>query len=104
MCQNAQPLQASSPCASAPMRWIEPTSDRAGRAGAAEWIEDHTIRARGSENHPRQQGFRLLRRVELFARRALKALLPGAERNGPVRAGLDVVVAGLQGFVIERVA
>ncbi len=24
-CQNAQPLQASSPCASAPMRWIEPT-------------------------------------------------------------------------------
>ena len=24
-CQNVQPLQASRPCASAPMRWIEPT-------------------------------------------------------------------------------
>jgi hypothetical protein len=24
-CQNVQPLHASSPCASAPIRWIEPT-------------------------------------------------------------------------------
>jgi len=34
-CQNAQPLQASSPCANAPMRWIEPTESPSEMAPSA---------------------------------------------------------------------
>ena len=42
--------------------------------------------------------------MKLLAVRALESFLAGAEREGPVRAHLHVVVAGLQRFVVEGVA
>ena len=47
--------------------------------------------------------FRLLRRMQFLAVAALEPLLAGAQRNEPVRAHLDVVVARLEGFVVERI-
>ena len=190
-CQKVQPLQASRPCASAPMRWIEPTvvaerdravgahqrlhggawrrrasrparrrprsisaangtrgasravmngasvvagsgstaamrcsaargivalaldadeaaaealRHRAGGAGAAERVEHEVVRPRGRQDDAREQRLRLLRRVQLLAVAVLEPLLAGAERQGPVGAHLDVLVAGLQRFVVEGVA
>ena len=37
-CQKVQPLQASSPCASAPMRWIEPTLSPSDTAPSARTV------------------------------------------------------------------
>src|SRR4029450_1812963 len=77
---------------------------RPGGAATAERVEHEIVGARGSENDPHQQRLRLLRGMQLFAVAAFETLLAGAERDGPVRAHLYVVVAGLERFVIEGVA
>ena len=77
--------------------------DRAGRAGAAERVEHEIVGTRRRQDHARQQCFRLLRRMQLLAVAALEPLLAGAQRDEPVGAHLDVVVAGFQRLVIERI-
>src|SRR6185312_7954855 len=77
---------------------------RAGGAGAAERVEHEVIEPRGRQQHAREQRFRLLRRVQLLAVAALEALLAGAERQRPVGADLDVLVAGFERLVVEGVA
>src|SRR5262249_57223603 len=77
---------------------------RAGRAGAAERVEHQVVGPRGRENHAREQRLGLLGRMQLLAVAVLEPLLAGAQRQGPVGAHLDVLVAGLERFVIERVA
>jgi hypothetical protein len=42
--------------------------------------------------------------MQLLAVAPFEALLAGAQRNGPVRAHLHAVVAGLKRFVVERVS
>ena len=54
--------------------------------------------------HAREQRLRLLRRMQLLAVAALEPLLAGAQRQRPVGADLDVLVAGLERLVIEGVA
>ena len=56
------------------------------------------------EEHAGEQRLGLLRRVDLAAVRVLQPLLAGAERDEPVGAHLQVVVAGLQRLVVEGVA
>src|SRR5262249_12893920 len=77
---------------------------RAGRAGAAERVEHQVVGPRGRENHAREQRLGLLGRMQLLAVAVLEPLLAGAQRQRPVGAHLDVLVAGLERFVIERVA
>ena len=81
----------------------QPARHRAGRAGAAERVEHEVVRPRRREDDAREQRLRLLRRVQLLAVAALEPLLAGAQRDQPVGAHLDVVVAGFQRLVVERV-
>ena len=57
----------------------------------------------GRQHHPRQQRLGLLRRMDLLALAVLQPLLAGAERQIPVRAHLQVVIAALQRLVMEGV-
>ena len=82
----------------------EMLGDGAGRAGAGEGIEHEIVDARGRQDDAREQRLRLLRRMQFLAVAALEAFLAGAQRDGPVGADLDILVAGLEHFVIERVA
>src|SRR6516225_4568118 len=77
--------------------------DRAGCAAAAKWIEHQIVRARGGKHDARQERFRFLRRMQLLAIAAFESLVAGAQRNEPIRAHLNVIVAGLERLVIERV-
>uniref|UniRef100_A0A0N4ZGX3 LigA n=1 Tax=Parastrongyloides trichosuri TaxID=131310 RepID=A0A0N4ZGX3_PARTI len=77
---------------------------RAGGASAEERIEDDVAGLSRGQDHPVQQGFRLLGRMNLGAVLVLQALIAGAQREGPVRAHLDVVVGHLHGVVVEGVA
>ena len=51
-----------------------------------------------------QEGFRLLRRMRLAPAVVLQTLRPRADREQPVGAHLQIVVASLQALVVERVA
>src|SRR3982074_2957804 len=82
----------------------QPLGRRPGGAGAAERVEHQVVRARGRQDHAGEQRLRLLGRVQLLLVLALETLLAGAQRQGPVRAHLDILVAGLEGLVIEGVA
>ena len=81
----------------------QPPRHRSGGAGAAERVEHEVVGTRRRQDHTRQQGLRLLRRVQLAPVAALEPLLAGTERDQPIGAHLDVVVARLQRFVVERV-
>ena len=76
---------------------------RAGGAGSAERVEHDVAGPRRGEDDAREQRLRLLGRMELLAVAALEPLLAGAQRKRPVGADLDVLVAGLEGLVVERV-
>src|SRR5215468_2256523 len=77
--------------------------DGACRAAAAKRIEHQIVRARGGKYDARQERFRFLGRMQLLAVAAFEPLLAGAQRNEPIRAYLNVVVAGLERLVVERV-
>src|ERR1700716_2131565 len=77
---------------------------RPGGAGAAERVEHQIVRPRGRQDHAGEQRLGFLGRVQLLLVLALEALLTGAQRQRPVRAHLDILVAGLEGLVIEGVA
>ena len=76
----------------------------AGGAGAVEGIDHEIAGLRRRQQHARQEALGLLGRVHLLAVGALEALFAGAKRDQPVGTRLHVLVGGLQGFVIERIA
>src|SRR6516162_3338707 len=104
---RANPLSRSSGIVSVPLdadkTAAEAVGHGAGRAAAAKRIEHQIVRARGGKYDARQQRLRFLRRMQLLAVVGFEPLLAGTQRNEPVRAYLNVVVAGLERLVIERV-
>ena len=78
--------------------------DRASGAAAKKRIEHEVAGVRGREHHPRQKGFRLLRRMGFSPLRVLEAFAARADREQPVGTHLAVFIRGLQRFVIEGVA
>ena len=82
----------------------EPSRDRAGGAGAEERVEHEIAGVGGGDQQPLQQRLRLLRRMGLASVGVLQPFGAGADRQEPVGARLDVVVAGLQRLVVEGVA
>jgi hypothetical protein len=56
------------------------------------------------QQHPRQQTFGFLGRMDFLAVFALEAFVAGAQRDQPVGTRLHVLIGGLQGFVVESVA
>ena len=62
----------------------QPLGRRPGGPHAEEWVQHHVPRAGGGQQHPMQQGLRLLGRVGLVAVGVLDPLLAGAEGDQPV--------------------
>ena len=85
-------------------RAMQAPGDRAGGARAEKRIEHEIAGVGGGEQHARQQRFGLLRRMGLAARRVLQPFGARADRQQPVGARLEVLVARLQRLVVERVA
>ena len=81
----------------------QPLRHRAGGAGAAERVEHQVVGPRRRQDHARQQRFRFLRRMQLLAVAAFEPFLAGAQRKQPIGAHLDIVVARLERFVVERI-
>ncbi len=82
----------------------EALGDGPGGPGAEERIEDDVPGLGRGEQDAGDQRLGLLRRMDLAARLVLQALLAGAQRDEPVRADLDILVAGLESLVVEGVA
>ena len=78
--------------------------ERAGGAGAEERVEHHVAALGRGEQHAVEQCLGLLRRVRLVAVVVLQPLAPGADREGPVAAHLQLVVQCLHRAVVELVA
>src|SRR6202795_5289638 len=59
---------------------------------------------RGGKKDSLQERLGLLRRMRLASVRVLQPLGAGANREIPIRAGLAVLVARLQGLIVESIA
>ena len=76
----------------------------AGGAGAEERVEHHVAGIGRRQQGAGEQRLGLLGRMDLAAVGVLQPLVAGAERDEPVGAHLEVVVAALQRLVMEGVA
>ena len=82
---------------------VQAAGHSACRAASEKRIQ-HNVAALGrSQEHPRQKGFRLLRRMRL-ATVGFQTLGPGADRKLPVGSHLHIVVQRLHRLIIECVA
>ncbi len=81
----------------------EPPRRDPGRPGAEKRIEHQIASVGGGEQHALKQRLGLLGRVSLSPVLVLQPLRAGADRQKPIGTDLHVLVAGLQGLVIERI-
>ena len=82
---------------------VQALGHRGGGAGAEERVDDDVPRAGGGEDHPVQQRFGFLGRMQFQPVHVAQPLRAGAERHRPVAAHLQIVVQGLHGLIVEFV-
>ena len=93
------PLRVRSRCNRGPASWPRPRSCRCRRTDRARHRRDWSSRpGRGAA------GFGLLRGMRLVAGLVLEPLMPGADRQHPVRAHLYPVIERFERLVVEGVA